>query len=87
MYVAVATTTRIVDAAHIFIVSASGVTWKDEQDKVVTPARTFTAIWGVDGTVLRAVRDEDRHAAPRSSASGKWVLVFRDLVLLCAFYR
>ena len=48
--------------------------------------RTFTAIWGVDGTVLRAVRDEDRHAAPRSNVSGKWVLVFRNLVLLCAFY-
>ena len=81
-----ATATRIGDAAYIFIVSASGVTWKDEQDKVVTPTRTFTAIWGVDGTVLRAVRDEGRHAAPRSSVSGKWALVFRDLVLLCAFY-
>ena len=38
------TSTRIGDAADIFIVSASGVTWKHEQDKVVTPTRTFTAI-------------------------------------------
>ena len=37
-------TTHIGDAATIFIVSASGVTWKDEQDKVMTPTRTFTAI-------------------------------------------
>ena len=41
---AVAATTRIGAAAHTFIVSASGVTWKDEQDKVMTPTRTFTAI-------------------------------------------
>ena len=41
---AVATTTRTGDAADIFIVSASGVTRKDEQDKVETLARTFTAI-------------------------------------------
>ena len=41
---AVATATQIGDTAYIFIVSAAAVKWKDEQERVTSAARTFTAM-------------------------------------------